>query len=111
VTAALLNVAEDCADPDSLKIVTPFTMRRRGVETKLILGGEPQPLDRKLIANIAATRFWLDRIKSGKTYAEIGDEDSIPTYRIQQAIHYAFLAPDIIRQVLQGRQPLGLTSK
>jgi site-specific DNA recombinase len=35
----------------------------------------------------------------------------VPKYRVQQAICYAFLAPDIIRQVLQGRQPLGLTSK
>ncbi len=46
-----------------------------------------------------------------KTYAEIADEDNVPKYRVQQAICYAFLAPDIIRQVLQGRQPPGLTSK
>jgi site-specific DNA recombinase len=68
-------------------------------------------LDRKLIANIAAARSWHDRIKSGKTYAEISDEDGIPADRIQQAIHYAFIAPDVIRQVLKGHQPLGFTSK
>ena len=107
----LLNVAQDRIDPDQLRVTTPFTMRRRGVETKLILGNEALPPDRKLIANIAASLGWLDRIRAGKTYAEIADEDGVPKYRIQQAICYAFLAPDIIRQVLQGRQPIGLASK
>lgn len=86
-------------------------MRRRGVETRLVLGNEAQPPDRRLIANIATALSWLDRIKAGKTYAEIAQEDGVPKYRVQQAICYAFLAPDIIRQLLQGRQPVGLTSK
>ena len=46
-----------------------------------------------------------------RTYADIAAEDGVPAYRVQQAICYAFLAPDIVRQVLQGRQPVGLTSK
>ena len=107
----LLNVAEDRIGADQLRVTTPFTMRRRGVETKLVLGNEAQPPDRKLIANIATALGWLDRIRAGKTYAEIAGEDDVPKYRVQQAICYAFLAPDIIRQVLQGRQPIGLTSK
>jgi DNA invertase Pin-like site-specific DNA recombinase len=109
--SSLLNVAGDRVDPDQLRLTTPFTMRRRGVETKLILGNEARPPDRKLIANIAAALSWLDRIRAGKAYNEIADEDGVPKYRVQQAICYAFLAPDIIRQVLQGRQPVGLTSK
>lgn len=86
-------------------------MRRRGVETRLVLGNEAQPPDRRLIANIATALSWLDRIKAGKTYAEIAQEYGVPKYRVQQAICYAFLAPDIIRQLLLGRQPVGLTSK
>ncbi|MCY1128625.1 recombinase family protein [Frigidibacter sp. RF13] len=109
--SAQFNVAEDRIDPDQLRVATAFTMRRRGVETKLILGNEAGPPDQRLLTNIAAALGWLDRIKAGKTYAEIADEDGVPKYRVQQAICYAFLAPDIIRQVLQGRQPLGLTSK
>ena len=107
----LLNVAEDRVNPDSLKATTSVTMRRRGVETRLILGNEAQPPDRRLIANIATALSWLDRIKAGKTYAEIAQEYGVPKYRVQQAICYAFLAPDIIRQLLLGRQPVGLTSK
>ncbi|MGL4237833.1 hypothetical protein [Tabrizicola sp.] len=80
-------------------------------QTELILGNVPQPLDRTLIANIATAASRLDRIKAGKTYAEIAKEDGIPKYRVQQAICYAVLAPDIVRPILQGRQPIGLTSK
>ena len=106
----MLNVAEDRINPDLLRITTSFILRRRGVETRLVIGNEAQPPDRKLIANIATALDWLDRIRAGKTYAEIAGEDGVPKYRVQQAICYAFLAPDIIRQVLQGRQPVGLTS-
>jgi hypothetical protein len=35
----------------------------------------------------------------------------VPKYRVQQAITYAFLAPDVVRQILEGRQHIGLTSK
>ena len=31
--------------------------------------------------------------------------------RIQQIIEFAFLAPDIVRDVLEGKQPVGFTSK
>ena len=103
--------SEEGLNPDILKLTTLFTMRRRGVETRPVLGNEALPPDRKLIANIATALGWLDRIRAGKTYAEIADEDGVPKYRVQQAICYAFLAPNIIRKVLQGRQPVGLTSK
>ncbi len=53
---------------------------------------------------------WLDRIKAGKTYEQIATEDAIPTDRVRKAIRYAFLAPDIVRAIVEGRQPVGLTS-
>ena len=33
-----------------------------------------------------------------------------PTVRVQKALGYAFLAPGIVRAILDGRQPLGLTA-
>ena len=53
---------------------------------------------------------WLNRIKAGKTYEEIATEDAIPTDRVRKAIRYAFLAPDIVSAIVEGRQPVGLTS-
>ena len=53
---------------------------------------------------------WLNRIKAGKTYEQIATENAIPTDRVRKAIRYAFLAPDIVRAIVEGRQPVGLTS-
>jgi hypothetical protein len=86
-------------------------MRRRGVETKLVPGDEAQRPDRKLVASIATAVGWIDRIEAGRSYAETPNEHGVPKYREQQAICFAILAPDVIRQFPQGRQAIGLTSK
>ena len=95
---------------DALRILAPFRLRRRGVETKLVLGNPTKSVDRTLLRNIANALSWLDRIKAGKTYEQIATEDAIPTDRVRKAIRYAFLAPDIVRAIVEGRQPVGLTS-
>ena len=79
-------------------------------ETKLVLGNPTKSVDRTLLRNIANALSWLDRIKAGKTYEQIATEDAIPTDRVRKAIRYAFLAPDIVRAIVEGRQPVGLTS-
>lgn len=47
----------------------------------------------------------------GKAFAEIAQANETSPRRVQQLIELAFLAPDIVRQVLEGNQPLGFTSK
>ena len=47
---------------------------------------------------------------AGKTYEEIATEDAIPKARVRKAIGYAFMAADIVRAIVDGRQPVGLTS-
>ncbi len=64
----------------------------------------------ELLRNIANALSWLDRIKAGKTYEQIATENAIPTDRVRKAIRYAFLAPDIVRAIVEGRQAVGLTS-
>ena len=46
----------------------PFQMRKRGVETKLIIGDAPTGQDETLIRNIAKAHYWFAQIKSGKKY-------------------------------------------
>ena len=52
----------------------------------------------------------FDLIRSGKTYAEIAEAEGASKRRVQQLIELAFLAPDIVRDVWDGGQPVGLTS-
>jgi len=85
-------------------------MRKRGVETKLIIGDKSPELDDALIRNIAKAHHWFAMIKSGKTFDEIAATQATSKRRIQQIIEWALLAPDIVRMIVEGRQPVGLTS-
>ena len=107
---AALSVCPDRIRDGALRVNAPFRLRKRGVEAKLVLGDPPKSLDRTLICNIASALSWLDRIKAGRTYEEIAAEDGIKAARVRKAIGHAFLAPDIVRAALEGRQPVGLTS-
>ncbi len=40
-----------------------------------------------------------------------GNREGTSKRRVQQVIGLAFLAPDIVRDVLDGKQPLGFTSE
>ena len=84
--------------------------QRLSAYSKLVLGNPTKSVDRTLLRNIRNALSWLDRIKAGKTYEQIATEDAIPTDRVRKAIRYAFLAPDIVRAIVEGRQPVGLTS-
>ena len=87
-----------------------LTAPKRGVETKLIIGDAPTGQDETLIRNIAKAHHWFAQIKSGKTFTEIAASEGASKRRIQQMIDLAFLAPDIVRDVLDGKQPIGFTS-
>ena len=93
-----------------INIKAPFQIRKRGVETKLIFADAPSSRDVTLIKNIAKAHRWFEQIKEGKTFSQIAASDQTSKRRIQQMIDLAFLAPDIIRDIMDGAQPLGLTS-
>ena len=95
---------------EALTITAPFRTRRRGVETKLILGDAPRETDQRLMENIARANDWFEQLKPGRTYAEIAQSAGTSKRRVQQMTDLAFLAPDIVRAIAEGRQPIGLTS-
>ncbi len=107
---ASLNVPLEDIDQDTLTISTSFQLRKRGVETKLILADVPTGLDPALITNIAKANKWYGMVKDGETFSAIAKSQNTSSGRIQKMIGLAFLAPDILRNVLNGKQPLGLTS-
>jgi DNA invertase Pin-like site-specific DNA recombinase len=93
----------------------PFELHRRGVEARLLLGGErqqPLNIDTLLIDTVARATSWLTRLTSGKgvTTAELARQDGIDDGEISRVLPLAFLAPDIVEAVVQGRQPLTLTA-
>lgn len=106
-----LSVKKDRIAPNALTITSPFQIRKRGVETKLVLGDASAELDETLIQNLAKAHRWFEQVKSGQTLSEVAKANDTTSRRIQQIIELALLAPDITKMVLDGKQPLGFTSE
>ncbi len=94
----------------------PHTLKRRGVEAKLIVGngrdGEPNP-DSALIGLIAKAHHWLDALTNGgvASIADLAVRENEDRNEISRFLPLAFLAPDIIEKILKGTQPVDLTIK
>lgn len=108
--ASIIKAGADEIDEKLQMITAPFQLRKRGVETKLVLADASGGIDEALIRNIANAHLWFGQIKAGRTLSEIAKAEGTTNGRIYQLIDLAFLAPDIVRDVLDGKQPLGFTS-
>ncbi len=108
--AVHLSVTPERINSDILVFSSEFQHRKRGVETKIILADAISPRDEVLFKNIARGHRYFATVQAGKTYAEISKVEGVSKDRIQQLIELAFLAPDVIRDVYEGSQPLGLTT-
>jgi site-specific DNA recombinase len=108
--ADILETNAETLNEDALSIGSVFQIRKRGVETKLIFADMPTGQDEALIRNIAKAHSWFEQMKGGKTFAQIAVAEKTSKRRVQQMIDLAFLAPDIVRDVLEGKQPAGFTS-
>lgn len=107
----LLDQPSSALDNDALCWSVPLTLRRRGVETRIILGNIVSEPDHVLLSNIRLARRWYRQIIAGKTYGEVAADHKTDRSRIKQMIALAFLAPDILKSVVEGSQPTDFTSE
>jgi hypothetical protein len=108
--ACSLGIESDLFEPFDTTFDAPFTLKRRGVEIRFAMDAPSAKQDEALIANVARAYAWLEQIKAGTTIVEIADAEGTARRRVQQVLEFAFLAPDITRDILAGTQPIGLTS-
>jgi site-specific DNA recombinase len=86
-------------------ISVPFTLRRRGVETRLVLNGASgRAPDTVLIRRILRATGWAGKIKAGQSFVAIAEGESITPEYISQNIGLAFLSPKILTAISEGRQ-------
>jgi len=107
--ARTLDRDADRINADELTLVSPFRMRRRGVELKLHLGEAPRDIDRTLVRNIVKAQKRMAMIIQGKTFSEIAETERTSKRRVQDVIDLAMLAPDILAAIASGEQPQRLT--
>lgn len=106
-----LEIDPDSIEAERLASTHAFQLRKRGVETRITLGDTPTGQDETLIRNIARAHVWFERIKAGEIFTQIAMSEGTSKRRIQQMIELALLAPDIVRDVIDGKQPLAFTSE
>ena len=109
--AEFLAVEQERITEENLNITSDFQHRKRGVETKLILENTTSPRDETLFRNIALAHRYFELIRTGMTYQEIAQAEGASKRRVQLLVELAFLAPDVIRDVWEGSQSVGLTSE
>ncbi len=93
-------------------------MRRRGVETRLVIGDTqggsgPSGVDPALVKAIARGRQWFEDLVTGRarSLVEIAKRESVTRRYVGRLLPLAFLAPDIIASVLAGTQPVHVTTE
>jgi site-specific DNA recombinase len=113
--AELLEEGAVVVSSDQLLVLeAPVKLRRRGVETKLVLDGdirtEPKT-DGGLIRVIGLAHRCLDdlaRARSG-SIRELARRYDVDESNLSRILPLAFLAPDIVQSIVDGTQPDTLT--
>jgi hypothetical protein len=108
ITAALARPEGD--DEELMTFEPPFTHRRRGVETKLILSEQAPAPDGNLQKNLGRALTWLEDIHAGVRMEEIAERENLSSRFIRDRLQMAFLSPRIMDAILKGTQPAHLTS-
>lgn len=108
---AKLNLPSDATST----INSPLQLKKRGVETKLVIGDGLQTIaepNQALIMLIAHAHYWLERLTTGTapSIIDLAEEQGVDKNRISRALRFAYPAPDITQAILEGRQPVELTA-
>lgn len=101
-------------DEDILVIERPMTIKRRGVEARIVIDGASQRKpDSSLVDLIARAHLYLNRLTDGSvsSIADLATELGVHRADISRILPLAFLSPDITEAILAGRQPADLTAR
>lgn len=103
------------AHQPTVTLTIPIQIRRCGLAMRLLITSvQPQRRepDARLIALQAKAQRWLEQLTSGRTksIADIAESEGVTCSFATRVIYRAFLAPDIVRAMLDGAQPPAFTS-
>ena len=109
------SVSPDGRD-NAVELSAAVASKRRGFETKLVLPGLAQQhrsrCDPVLVKAIARGRAWFEELATGRARSlqELARRDGITRRYIRRLVGLAFLSPQLVEAILQGRQPVALTA-
>jgi site-specific DNA recombinase len=94
----------------------PMTIRRRGVEMRLLVEGNRAPArraDAALLKAVARARQWSEDLLAGRAQSvvEIAKRERVSSRYVRRLLRLAFLAPEIVEAIAAGDQPPTLTAE
>jgi hypothetical protein len=111
------SCASDEPSDSALELTAAVAFTRRGAETKLVLPGLAQQkhnsrCDPALIKAIARGRAWFEELATGRARSlqVLAKREGISRRYIRRLVGLAFLSPQLVEAILQGRQPVELTT-
>jgi len=92
----------------------PLERRARDRKEIIVPGGDrapPRSLDHSLVLTVSRGRAWVNALRRGEyaDTAEIASKCDLGESYVRRMLRLAFLAPDIVEAIAEGRQPHGLT--
>ncbi len=106
----------DDSEP-AITLSVPARLKRAGMETRLLIedagGGPRREPDRSTLRLLArAQRFQVMVLESqGKTMGELAEEIGVTSSYFTRILRLSFLSPEIVKVILNGRQPAELSAK
>jgi len=107
----------DASKESPLILSIPAWLKRRGMEMKLVvegpsLPGEPGAPDPGLVRIVAKAHVLREMLVSGEgiSLRRLARREGMESAYFTRLLRLTFLAPDIVRAILDGRQPPELTA-
>lgn len=113
--ASSIEISVRLPEPDwdpafRTEVAAPFTLRRRGVERKVILGDcRPDP-DKKLQRTLGRALIWRSRLLAGEQLETLAANEGVSSRFLRDRLQLAFLSPRIMKAIAEGTQPPELST-
>jgi site-specific DNA recombinase len=99
----------------ALEITVEAQALRCGKQVRMVVGEvatRAGSVNQRLLGLISDARRWFEELSAGTaTIAKIAARDHLQVSYVSRLIPLAFLAPDIVEMIIDGRQPLALTAE
>lgn len=102
--------------PETVTIHVPFQLVKRGGRKEILLPSDAptsrQP-DGALVKALGRAFRWKRMLESGEfaTIAELAESEGIAPSYMTRILRLAFLAPDIVEAILEGRLAIPITAE
>ncbi|MDC0520943.1 hypothetical protein OAN71_00675 [bacterium] len=109
--SSLIQTEISKLDLELLRIEEPVNLRKRTNGTKLTWIGYKGEPNHALIRAIVTAQAWVEEIKAGRSMSDIMQAHNIPEGMIWKRIRLAFLSPEVLKAIAQGKTNRDLTIK